>query len=162
MIEILTSLAQSIAVATYVRDNEALRIGGKQIGVVAAVDEPIDLQPMIDSGLLLLTAPESEAENITYVTFAADLRDDGEAVTGAIAAHRHWAIGIDDKRSRNYFAREVPQLQLLSTPELIKHWVERAQPSLSIVRDALRDIQERARYAPGAQHSLRAWWQARI
>lgn len=159
MEDILVAVSQSVAVATHVRDVEALRIGGRIASGVREPDERIDLQPFIDAGLLIVVQPESESENIAYVNFAASVAD-GEAVTGAIAVHRHWAIGIDDLDARKLFAREAPQLQLISTPEFVKHWVDNAQPSPDVVRAALQDVRVRGRYVPGVRHPLHGWWMA--
>lgn len=159
MKDILVATRQSIAVATYVRDVEALRIDGRMVGGVKGPDERIDLQPLIDDGLLELVQPDSEAEDNTFVDFAVEV-DDGEAITGAIAVHRGWAIGTDDKDARRLLARVAPHLQLVSTPEFIKHWADQAQPSPDIIRAVLGDIRARGHYAPPKQHQLRGWWTA--
>jgi hypothetical protein len=72
-------------------------------------------------------SPDSEAEENSFVNFAVEL-DEGEAVTGAIAMHRHWGIVTDDRKARRVFARTNPHVQLLSTPEFIKHWVSPSLP----------------------------------
>jgi hypothetical protein len=84
--DILKSISKSVVVAAYVRDEEALRIFCGQAGNGTEEYERIDLQPFIDCGLLRVVTPETEAENITFVNFAATL-DDGEAITGAIAPY---------------------------------------------------------------------------
>ena len=95
MADILESIPSSVAVAAYVRDEEILRF---------------DLQPFIDRGLIFIVDLESEDEENTAVDFAFMLRDNGEAFTGAIALHRNWAIGTDDRQAREFFSRETPQL----------------------------------------------------
>ncbi|HSH77652.1 MAG TPA: hypothetical protein VLA19_03870 [Herpetosiphonaceae bacterium] len=121
---ILEAIPSSVAVAAYVREQELLRINARSGEGGARSPQAIDLQPLIDRRLLIVVSPESEAENESYVNFAAVLGDDGEAITAAIAVHRDWAIAIDDRSAANLFRREARQLQLISTPELIKHWVD--------------------------------------
>src|SRR5437764_2523945 len=67
---ILQSIAKVVAVAAYVRDEEAQRI---YAGDGAQKHEKIDLQPFINSGLLIVVSPETEAEDISFVNFAAAL-----------------------------------------------------------------------------------------
>jgi hypothetical protein len=162
MVEVLETIPKAVAVATYVRDVEALRIYGGPAGDPTSEYESIDLQPLVDRGLLQLVSPNSEAENISLVNFAAALGDDGEAITGAIALHRNWSIGSDDRKAINFFRREAPQLQLVTTPELIKHWVDTAAPPFNKVRSALQQVRLRARYEPSQRHLLYTWWQAYV
>ena len=156
---ILQSIAKSVAVATYVREEEALRIYAGTDTDVTQKYERIDLQSFIDCGLLTVVSPETEAENITFVNFAAALGGDGEAITGAIALHRHWSIGSDDRKAISFFVRHTPQLQIITTLELIKHWVDTAHPLSDEIRVALQKMRVRARYAPNTNHDLYKWWQ---
>jgi hypothetical protein len=144
MEDILQAIPGCVTLATFVLDEEMLRS---------------NLQPLIARGLIHVVSPESEAEETSFVNFAAEL-DDGEAITGAIAIHRHWSIATDDRKARRIFARTNPQVQLLSTPELLKHWVDTHNPPIEVVCEALQNIQTHARYKPPATHALYAWWQA--
>ena len=157
---ILEAIPSSVAIAAYVREQEVLRINARSGESGTRAPQPIDLQPLIDRGLLIVVSPESEAENESYINFAAVLGDDGEAITAAIAVHRNWAIGIDDRSATNLFRREAPQIQLISTPELIKHWVDTMNPPDDIVRLALDDVRLGAKYAPGNTHVLYNWWRS--
>ena len=85
--------------------------------------------------------------------------DDGEAATGAIAIHRNWAIATDDRQYRSVFKREAPHIQLISTPELVKHWVDNAHPKADIVSQVLKDIETRANYWVRVKDPLFDWWQ---
>ena len=154
--DILKSISKSVAVAAYVRDEEALRIFCGQAGNETEEYERIDLQPFIDRGLLRVVTPETEAENITFVNFAAAL-DDGEAITGAIALHRNWAIGTDDRKAISFFTQNMSHLQVISTLELIKYWVDIANPPLETICLALQKVRVRARYEPNLKHKLYLW-----
>jgi hypothetical protein len=159
---ILEAIPISVAVATYVREKEALKVYGDFIDhTLQRQEEQIDLQPFIDRRLLLLTSPDSEAENVTLVDFAASV-DDGEAITGAIAMHRNWAIGSDDRRASSFFAKVTPHLQVLSTLELIKYWVDTNDLPTDVVRTALQNVRARAKYQPHFKHPLYLWWRAYI
>lgn len=159
--EVLASLGVSVAITTYVHENEILGIQGlpNADDVAGQQGTWIDLQPLINDNLLALTSPLSEDEETAYVNFAAFL-DDGEAITSAIAVKRNWAIAIDDRRSINFLKRAVPTLPIISTLELIKHWVETTNLPAHEVKAALSNIRIRARYKPGSSHPLYAWWQA--
>ncbi|HLJ35892.1 MAG TPA: hypothetical protein VKU38_19700 [Ktedonobacteraceae bacterium] len=156
MDSILRSITSSVTVAAYVRDEEAIRI-------YSGADEQtkkyelIDLEPFIACNLLTIVSPETETENNTFLNFAATLGG-GEAITGAIALHRNWSIGSDDRKAIAFFARNVPHLQLISTLELIKHWVDTSDVPFSLVQEALYNMRTRARYAPIANHKLFGWW----
>jgi hypothetical protein len=154
---ILEAIPASVAVATCIQEKEALKIYGGPAEDVMQKEEQIDLLLYIDRSLLHLVSPESEAENVTYVNFAASL-DDGEAITGAIAVHRNWAIGSDDRRAISLFAKEAPQLQRISTLELMKHWVESTGLPADVVRSVLRNVRFRAKYEPHSRHPLYHWW----
>ncbi len=154
---ILQSIAKVVAVAAYVRDEEAQRI---YAGDGTQKYEKIDLQPFIDSGLLTVVSPETEAEDISFVNFAAILGGDGEAVTAAIALHRNWSIGSDDRKAISFFVQNMPQVQIITTPELLRYWVDAIEPSSEMVRIALQNIRRKARYEPHPKHPLCDWWRA--
>ena len=160
MERILRSISKSVAVAAYVRDKEALRVLSGIKGDPAQKYERIDLQPFIDDQLLTVVSPKSEEEFMTFINFAAALGGDGEAVTGAIALHRNWSIGSDDRRATSYFAQQMPHIQLISTPELIKHWVDTDDPVFEIISMTLQKIRIKARYEPHTKHNLYHWWQS--
>jgi len=158
MAGIVASLGMPVAVADFVRERE--------VRLLASGDpeDPgggaIDLGSLVDAGLLEIVGLERGDEHLTFLDFARHV-DDGEALTGAIALHRDWAMATDDARACAFLAREAPQLPLLSTPELVRHWVEQERPSAGAVREVLARIRRRARYAPGRNHPLARWWEER-
>ena len=154
--EILKAIPKSVTIATFVFEKEALWIYGGSDEDVQADKEAIDLQPFVDAGLLRLVKIAS-AETNDYVNLAAKL-DPGEAITGAIAMNRNWAIATDDNKARSLFQREVPHLQLVYTLGLVKYWVDSTNPSFETVTSALKNIRTRAIYKPGQNHPLYSWW----
>jgi len=157
MEDILISISRSVTVATYVREEEAQAIYAAN---GSGAREPIDLNPVIERGLLRIVQIETAAEDANYLEFAVNLGDDGEAITGAIAAERNWAIGTDDGAAVKFFSRRCPKLQIVSSLELIKHWADNASVSSSELGLALQLVRVRGRYQPKARHPLFAWWQA--
>ena len=101
---ILETIPKNLSVAAYVKDQEVLNIYSGPIDNVEASSELIELQPFIDDNLLLLVDIETEDEANTYINFAERL-DDGEAITGAIAVNRNWAIATDDLASVKLFQK---------------------------------------------------------
>lgn len=118
----------------------------------------IQLEAAIEQGLLIVVDFESEKEEESYVNYAAILGDDGESATCAIAIHRGWAIATDDKRAISFIQREANNIQILSTPEIIKHWSEVASLDDSELRNILNSIRLNGRYLPTKTHPLRSWW----
>jgi hypothetical protein len=140
---ILRSLPARAAVARYVREQEV---------------RSYDLLPHIERGELIETSEEGESEEQDVVNLAAALGSDGEAVTGAIALARTWAISSDEVRVIQYFRTRYPHLQLLTTPDLVKHWADTAKPPQPAVRGVLTLIRQDGRYAVAGDHPLYRWW----
>ncbi len=155
---VLETIPKSLSVAAYVKDHEVLSVYSGPIDNVHVTSELIDLQPLIDEELLLLVDIETEAEENTYINLAEGL-DDGEAVTGAIAINRNWAIATDDSASVRLFQRRASHIALISTLDLVKYWVDTAKPDGDIIREALLNIRVRGRYEPHRKHPLWDWWQ---
>lgn len=146
----------SIAVADYVRDNEALMV---RAGADASVlpTEQIDLGHLVAQGWLELASLE-EAEAETFVNLAAVIGSDGEAATAAIAISRGWAMATDDRRAINILTQQAPPLRLVTTPELIHHWARSQVIPPEELRQVLGNVRTRARFEPHRLHPLRDWW----
>ncbi len=157
--DILESIPKSITVAAYVRDKEALWVYDGPDDNITQAKEPIDLQPFIQRGVLTIVSLDSETEENTFIDFATVL-DDGESITGAIAVHRRWAIATDDKKAIKFFMRQTPSLQIITTLELVKYWIDTIQPTHDIALAAIRNMQLRAGYNPDNKHPGYSWWQS--
>ena len=83
----------------------------------------MDLSLWSDEDLIRVMRLESEEEERTFVDLAA-LMDDGEAVTGAIALHRGYAVATDDRKARRILAERPRSITLVSTLDLLKLWDE--------------------------------------
>lgn len=158
MAEILAAIPRTVTIATYVFENETQSIYSPLDEHGQRTKEPINLQPLVDAKLLQIVAIETEAEAETVVNLAALIGDQGESITGAIAFHRDWAIGLDDRKARRLFAQYAGHLQLIYTLDLVKHWVEISSPDLEVITSTLVNIRHGARYLPHRQHPLYEWW----
>jgi predicted nucleic acid-binding protein len=158
MEEILECIAETLSVAAYVKEKEALMVYDGPESDIRQQTVPIDLQPLIDRHLLLVATIDSEREEEAFVTLASKM-DDGEAMTAAIAIERDWGVATDDKRAIAIISQAATHVEIISTPALIKHWFDYAQPSAEILRVVLRNIRARALYEPARNHPLRDWWE---
>jgi len=121
--------------------------------------EPIVAQPLIEDGLLELVDVEGDAETGWYVRLAADL-DDGEAMALAISKVRGWTTATDDRKARRIAASlDIP---VVTTPELMQQWAERAAIPSPELTKMLRDIVVRARFSPAEDSPGFVWWMSQI
>ncbi len=158
MSDILEAIPVNFAVASYVYKEEILEVYNGSEKKVTQTKELIHLSPLVDNELLTVASLDSENEKIDFINFACDI-DDGEAATGSIAKHRNWCIGTDDSLAISFFKRQNLQLQVVTTPELIKAWVEIVDPPSAVVTSLIENIQRRANYKPSSRHPLYEWWQ---
>jgi predicted nucleic acid-binding protein len=153
-IDILESIAAQSVVTEVVSSNELLTLksteGNDNEGA-------IQLRNAIDKKLLIVSDFESDQEAETFVNYAAIL-DDGESASGAIALHRNWAIATDDRKATNFFRKEIPQIQILSTLEILQNWAENSSLGLSEMHVILTAIRTKARYQPKKSHPQFGWW----
>jgi hypothetical protein len=153
---ILASLPASAAISEYVYSVE---VTGKKDALAhtgADIPQVISLQSFRDTGLLQvidLTA----SEEIDAVDFSAVIGE-GEAFTCAIAKNRGWAVATDDRRALTFFSETAPELQVVTTPQLIKHWAETDKVAAELVRDVLDKVHALGRYLPPKDHALYNWW----
>ena len=117
--------------------------------------EEVSVEPLVRSGVLALTEPESDDEATLFVDFAGSV-DDGEAMSLAICVAKGYALATDDRKARRVAAdASVP---LIATSELIFHWAGRGNPSDHEIRRVLSEIETRGRFSPWAGYPLRDWW----
>ena len=117
--------------------------------------EEVSVEPLILSGVLELTEPESDKETMLFVNFAGSV-DDGEAMSLAICVTRGYALATDDRKAWQVAAHaSVP---LIATSELIFHWARQRNPSDQELRRVLSEIETRGRFSPWAGYPLRDWW----
>lgn len=118
---------------------------------------PLDLEPLLTTGLLTIWQIESRAEAASFIDFAAAL-DDGEAETCALAHHRAAIVATDDRKARRLCGQHDPPLTLRSTLDIVQGWATTNTIAPTSVAEALRDIRDRARFIPNRNDPLRPWW----
>ncbi len=119
--------------------------------------EKINLQPIIECGVLEILAVETEAEKLRYIEMALEL-DDGEAESVAIAEARHFALATDDKKARKVIQRRGLKIELWSTGALLQHWQTKCSISDADMGGVLARISSCAKYHPKFGHPDFAWW----
>lgn len=117
--------------------------------------QSLDLQGLVEAGVLLPCHVEGAEETELYVDLAAHL-DDGEALALAIAKTRRWLLSTDDRKARR-LAGDLG-VKVLTTPEILKRWADAAHPSPVEIREMLQNIERRARFAPADHDPLYGWW----
>lgn len=158
---VLQSLPFRFGVVRRVMEVEAtyVLVGGE--GEDAEDREPVNLTPLLNSGLLEIVDIDTEDEAEAFVNLAFDL-DDGEARTIAVAIHRGDIVATDDRKARQVVEHLVPPVMLISTTELLRQWSLAEGIAEDQIRRALFDIQQRGRFLPPRHDPLREWWQERV
>lgn len=157
LLAILKSVSAQVAVAWVVQERELKTLQRLKKEKNEGVTQ---FAAAIAKDLLTVVDFESENEKDSFVNYAEILGDDCESATCAIAFHRGWAIATDDKKAIAFIQQGAPYLQILSTPEIIKHWSEEAGIDSSTLHDALNAIRVNGRYLPPKNDPLRSWWEA--
>lgn len=150
--EISSGLDWQFAICASVRD-ESKKLREPATGEMV----PIDITPLIDSGVLEVLELENEAESMRYVEQVLYV-DDGEAMSIAIAVSRGLDLAIDDRQATNHILRQFPQVKIWTTPGILHHWATAANVSGSRMAEVILRIESRARYFPARSHELAPWW----
>ncbi len=119
------------------------------------VPREIDLSKALEAGLLRECHFEGPSETDAFVRFASML-DDGEAACLAIAATRGWTVATDDRKAIRIANQEG--VATLTTPELVRCWVDVEAPGADEIAAVLRRIEASARFRPPRDSDWFAWW----
>lgn len=157
--EITIAVPYQFWVADFVVQQEALFVWRPDPTEGRDVREPVDLDSLLEEGLIQLMSLEHPAEEETFVDLAANL-DDGEAITGALAVHRGCSVATDDRKARRELGQLSPPVKLVSTLELPKRWEEEAQVPKDELGAAMAEMKLRASYRPGRRDPLYEWWRS--
>jgi predicted nucleic acid-binding protein len=155
-LEILESIPAQVVVAEFVRSQELITL--KQLGR-GENEGAIYFEKAIKEGLILIVDFESEAEAETFINYTAQMRDEGESATFAIAFHRDWSVATDDKRAIAFLKKEAPHIQIISTLEAIEHWSKKSNIDPATLKAALSAVRIKARYQPPRNHPFLSWWE---
>lgn len=116
--------------------------------------DPVSVQPLIASGLLVSASPLTPHEELIFVELAASL-DDGEAMSLALCVSRNWALATDDRKAQTIAtARAIP---VVASSHLVLNWIRECAIDRDTVRSALRLIAIRARFRPWRGYPEQKW-----
>ncbi|MDX2032596.1 MAG: hypothetical protein SF339_18115 [Blastocatellia bacterium] len=153
---------------------EILRATGKECQICVVVEkesfflrtespreeafEPVELDALIESGVLQRCNVAGDQEIALYVDYASRL-DDGEAMSLAIAESRGYIFATDDRKARRIFLESIRDSgRLLSTSDLIRNWTDHRSISPARLQSVLIKIQNRANFFPPRNDPNISWW----
>lgn len=122
---------------------------------------PIVLQGYTQRGTLRLVRLETEIEKNFFIKLAKRL-DDGEAATIALAIEREMKVVTDDKKAIQILDNEAPNIEILTTLDVMKTWCENTSINKHDIKLALEDIRILANYQPSKNHHLFQWWRSQL
>lgn len=154
-LDILASIPARCVISQVVKDKELLTLQRLEAEFIAGTYQ---FKTALENGLLLLTDFETESEEVDFINYAFELGDDGESATFAIAAHRHWAVATDDRKAISFAQREIPNIQILSTLEIVKYWSGKPGVAALDLKNALKQIRQIGKYIPRRSDPLFPWW----
>lgn len=156
MPSIFSALARPIYVCEHVAKYEALRIRSdtNQNGY-----ETIDLDSLIESGTINLTAPTTNREKDLVLQLASEGLDNGESHCIAVAASRGWAIATDDRKAIACLQR-LPEFngEVLQTVDIVNAWAHTPQQTGAEIKRVVCQIESCANFRPPNAHPLTPWW----
>jgi predicted nucleic acid-binding protein len=155
--EVAQTLPQPLAVVDYVVQQEALYIRRRSSDQDQEEREPVNVEPLVSAGLIRVMKVDSEAEATTFIDLAREM-DDGEALTCALAMHRHRDVATDDRKARRILSARAPQVLVSSTLAVMKQWAELAGIAKAELRAVLLNIRSGANYYPGERDPFYEWW----
>lgn len=156
--EILASLPVKAAVVDLTRRQEIRYIWGGDEPDVRARKEAIDLQPLIDRGLLM-EVELTDAECETMVNIAALRLGNGESAATAVAVHRCWAVCTDDYAALPDLQQFAPRVPFVVTSQLLQHWAIVSGATDADLRAVIRSMRLRAGFGRSGRELLAGWLQ---
>jgi predicted nucleic acid-binding protein len=122
-----------------------------------ATEVPLDVQALIESGLLNMVRPDTDAELGDYVAFATEI-DDGEAQALALAKHRRYILLTDDRKATKMAQRADVQVVTMTTVGILREWHEHTEVDRAVLREVIQRIQVLARFSPRKDSVDLQWW----
>jgi predicted nucleic acid-binding protein len=126
-----------------------------------AIEIPLDVPRLIQSGLLSVVRPDTDAELADYVAFASEI-DDGEAQALALAKHRKYILLTDDRKATRIAHRADVQVATITTIGILREWRERTEVDRTVLREVIKRIQVLARFSPRKDSADLQWWLAHL
>lgn len=154
--EIAETFNEPLVVSDYVLRHEALFIRHKKSELDEEEKQPVNLDPLVSTGLIKVISVTNEKEQNTFIDLATEL-DDGEAITVSLAECRRYKVATDDRKALGIISNRS-LVHSVSTLELIKHWADTRKVSKDEVRAVLFRIWTDSSYYPGEHDLLYDWW----
>jgi hypothetical protein len=141
--DILAALPMRAAVIDITRRQEVKYIWSGPETSIRDQKEAIDLQPLINRGLLL-EIELTDTEFVTMVELAARRMGNGESAATAVAMHRGWAVCSDDYAAMPRLKQFAPSVAFVATSQLVQHWAVVTSPPETVLRATIQSMQLRA------------------
>jgi hypothetical protein len=133
----------------YVRQHDPDNPGGYK-------NVPVDLTPLVKSGVLTPCQPDDPQEQAQYLHYATLFRSDGEAMCLALGECRGWVLATDDRKA--ILVAQQAGSTVVSCPELVKAWANATRPGSTRLVQVLTEIQTLAQFRPNASMPEYEWW----
>lgn len=141
--------------------------------VSSALGMSVRLVPQVAQEALYLHSPEGGTERVelralelvelteeeleSYILLASKL-DDGEAATVAVAAHRGWIVGTDDRAAIRTAHRLGVPFTSIGTTEVVRRCTTGLSLPRADISRLISAIESRARYIPRRDDPHSVWW----
>jgi hypothetical protein len=155
---ILHAYPAQIGVVDVVRTGEMLDIWDGPDEDVRQHKSTVNLLPFIAAGVLV-EVPFETVDTQIVVNLAAYGLNNGECTTMAVASRLGWVVGIDNVPAWRRIAALLPQVSLVSTAQLLKHWADTRHITTKNVCTVLRCMQRRGGYRFPKHDRLGDWLQ---
>jgi len=158
MSDILRCTRVRFAVSKFVKEREALTVleapdnNGHQECI------PIVLDNMVSAGLLKEINNDSLAVASNVIILGNfGIRGMGEIISAALAMENGWGIVLDDKGATAKLESLLPQIQMLTTFDVVKLWAQHHSVGNAILREVLCNIRIRGNFHIANDHPLFTW-----
>jgi hypothetical protein len=158
---ILRAYPAQIGVVDVVRTGEILDVWDGPDENVRQHKSTVNLLSFIAAGVLV-EAPFENIDVKMVLNLAAHGLNNGECATMAVAYRLGWGLGIDNVSAWRRIAALLPQVSLVSTSQLLKHWADTQHITLKDVCTALQSMRRRGGYRFQKHDPLGDWLQQLI
>lgn len=117
----------------------------------------VEVRTLVDRGIFH-PCPSWDSEHMRLVVELSDRLSDRMARLVAWALLCGSAIGSDDRRTRWLIEEHFPEIQLVTTPQLVQMWQVAQDLPDDDVALTIRQIRQRAFFVPPESDPLCGWW----
>ncbi len=153
MDQIIQALPVPVAVVAEVAVHEAKYIRGAD-GIVL---EPIDLQPLVTTGLLV-TVPLTATDCALAVNLVAQCNiDNGESLTAAVALRLGGSVVTDDRVAQQRIGQLLAHLPFFATSQILQVWATASSVPDRDIRSVLQQMHHGGNYQPDVRDQGYTW-----